>query len=288
MNQTITLGFGPAPRRRTLYAARKEDCLWYFWNFQKEEHIPIEHDSITGYIAGIGSDVNEYKGKKKEKLLLNIDADRPYCIKCGLDTTFAHGLLLTLSNLTEDQIRRPLTIAVEAGDDEKVLLSRVYDPETNEPFIFEYPDNPDWSRITKKAFGEVLIATGTEALIGATQNGNGTNNRESRERPAEDNHGPHGGNPKEDTVNRIRRIGQKVFGREGWNDGGEDKLLDIVAEATGEFAPDSVSLLTGDELSIALKQVEAWERTWDKQQESERRKDNQRSTRRSGPRPVGA
>lgn len=157
--QTSVLGFGDPPKTRYIYANRQyPDCLWYFWDGGKNSHEPIASHAITGVIDKIEIETKEYRGKPDPKLNVYVKADRPYVIQSGLDTLFAKGLIFTLSKLPIEAFRKPIMIAVEAGGDEKVLFSRVYNPATGSPVFAPYTDSVVWTDVIDKAIYKVSQA----------------------------------------------------------------------------------------------------------------------------------
>ena len=153
------LGFCNPPRTRYIYANRQyPNCLWYFWNGGSSSHEPIEHHAITGIIDEIKIETKEFRGKSDPKLNISIKADRPYVIQAGMDTLFAKGLIFTLSKLPVEAFRKPIMIAVEAGDTEQVLFARVYNPATGAPVYAPYGDGVDWPATTQKAIDKVASA----------------------------------------------------------------------------------------------------------------------------------
>lgn len=155
----IPLGLGQPPKARFIYANRQyDDCLWYFWNGAKNEHEPIEHTALTGYLEKIEIETKEFRGRKEEKLNVTVRADRLYVVQSGLDTHFARGLLYTLANLPAKAFRQPIMIAAEAGESEQVLFSRIYNPVSGKPVKATYPDNTDWDATLQKAIAKVQSA----------------------------------------------------------------------------------------------------------------------------------
>jgi hypothetical protein len=153
---TIALGFGHPPKARYIYANRQyPDCLWYFWNGGKNVHEPIETNALTGFIEKLEIEEKEFRGKPDPKINLYIRADRPYVIQSGVDTLFAKGLLFTLSKLPIEAFRKPITIAVEAGETEQVLFCRIYNPVTGSAVYAPYPDEVDWAVVTQRAIEKV-------------------------------------------------------------------------------------------------------------------------------------
>ena len=158
-SQPSILGFSDPPRTRYIYANRQyPNCLWYFWNGGNSSHEPIEHHAITGVIDKIEVEVKEFRGKSDPKLNVHIKADRPYVIQSGMDTLFAKGLIFTLSKLPIEAFRKPIMIAVEAGDTEQVLFAKVYNPATGVLVYAPYEGVVDWTTVTQKAIDKVAQA----------------------------------------------------------------------------------------------------------------------------------
>ena len=150
------LGFSHPPKARYIYANRQyPDCLWYFWNGAKSVHEPIEHHAITGFIEKLEVEEKEFRGKPDLKINLHIRADRPYIIQSGQDTRFAKGLLHMLSKLPVEAFKKPITIAVEAGETDQVLFCKIYNPVTGIAFYAPYPDDANWEAVTQRAIEKV-------------------------------------------------------------------------------------------------------------------------------------
>lgn len=153
------LGFTDPPKVRYIYANRKyPDCLWYFWNGAENVHEPIEKHAIVGIVEKIDVEEAEYKGKTNLKVNFHVRADRPYVIQSGLDTLFAKGLLHTLSKISVEAFKKPIMISAEAGEDDKVLFSRVYNPATGILKFAPYDDSVCWPDVLAKAIDRVAQA----------------------------------------------------------------------------------------------------------------------------------
>lgn len=157
--QPSVLGFGNPPKTRYIYANRQyPDCLWYFWDGGKNTHEPIGHHAITGVIEKIEVEDKEFRGKPDPKLNIHMKSDRSYVIQSGLETLFAKGLIYTLSKLPIEAFAKPIMIAVEAGDDDKVLFSRVYNPATGSLVFAPYAESVVWSDVINRAIAKVSEA----------------------------------------------------------------------------------------------------------------------------------
>jgi hypothetical protein len=160
-NSKQTLGFGHPPKARYIYANRKyPNCLWYFWNGEKNEHEPIAFQALTGIVEKLELEQKEFRGKTDTKINVHVLADRKYVIQAGWETLFARGLLFTFSKLPVSAFAQPLTIAVEPGDTEQVLFCRIYNPATGSSAYAPYPEEADWAEITQKAIAKINMAQG--------------------------------------------------------------------------------------------------------------------------------
>ncbi len=161
------LGFGHSPKPRYIYANRQyPECLWYFWDGANKKHEPILFQALTGIIEKLEIEQKEYKGKPDYKVNLHIRAERNYVIQSGLETLFAKGLIYTLSKLQVVSFNKPMTIAVEPGDTEQVLFSRVYNPVTGQAVYAPYTEPVNWQNVIARAISKINSAHGrVEQLV---------------------------------------------------------------------------------------------------------------------------
>jgi 3',5'-cyclic AMP phosphodiesterase CpdA len=150
------LGFCDPPKTRYIYANRQyPDCLWYFWNGGKNCHEPIEPHALTGVIEKIEIEEKDFRGKPDPKVNIYVNADRPYVIQSGIETLFTKGLIYTLSKLPIEAFKKPIMIAVEAGDTDSVLFSRVYNPATGAQVFAPYAEPVEWTAVIARAIDKV-------------------------------------------------------------------------------------------------------------------------------------
>ena len=155
------LGFGHPPKVRYIYANRQHpDTLWYFWDGVKKEHEPILFQALSGMVEKLDTEEKEYKGKRELKINLHIRADRNYVIQSGAETMFAKGLLYTLSKLPVAAFTQPVTITVEAGEDEQVVFCRIYNPATKQAVFAPYTEPVNWQEVIAKAVVKIDAAHG--------------------------------------------------------------------------------------------------------------------------------
>lgn len=164
--QNESLGFGHPPRPRYIYANRQyPDALWYFWDGAKKEYEPIPYHALTGLIEKLDIETKEFKGKTEAKVNLHIKADRRYILQVGYDTIAAKGLLWGLSKLPQNAYSAPITIAVEPGETDQVLFTRIYNPRSGESVYAPYPDNTNWANVVSKAQAKINPAAAPSAGV---------------------------------------------------------------------------------------------------------------------------
>ncbi len=155
------LGFGHPPKPRYIYTNRQyPECLWYFWDGENKRHEPIQFNALTGIIEKLDTEEKEYKGKRNLKINLHIRAERNYVIESGSETMFSKGLLYTLSKLPVEKFNQAITIAVEAGEDEKVSFCRIYNPVTGFAVYAPYTEPVDWQNVIVRAASKINTAHG--------------------------------------------------------------------------------------------------------------------------------
>lgn len=155
------LGFGHPPKPRYIYANRQyPDCLWYFWDGANKKHEPIQFQALTGIIEKLEVEEKEFRGKPDHKVNLHIRAERSYVIQSGLETLFAKGLVYTLAKLPVAAFTQPITIAVEPGDTEQVLFSRVYNSATGQVIYAPYTEPVNWQDVIARAISKIDAAYG--------------------------------------------------------------------------------------------------------------------------------
>lgn len=111
-----------------IYVGGDSPTGWYFWDAEAKKESPIPKTAIKCYIKKITIKETEFKGKKQEKLILTIEADKPYNIKSGLETWFSKTLLIRLAQMSLKQFSYPVTIHVKKGNEgEPIVFSTIQD-----------------------------------------------------------------------------------------------------------------------------------------------------------------
>ena len=130
---------------KVIYVNRKqkevpgmENCLWYFWNHDKDCAGPIVGDSIVCKLEKIlVDDKKTYKGKQVQKVHAHVVAEsgQRYRIELGLETVSAKcllsGLLMLARKLKSDLLTREIGIQVAAAEkSEEVVYINLFNPQS--------------------------------------------------------------------------------------------------------------------------------------------------------------
>lgn len=141
------LGLGEAPSVVWMYANRSNNCLWY--TVQNGEPRPVNGSAVTGYLEDLRIETVERRGKQVVKVQAFIRGDRVYCVESGHESHFGKGLLAIVASLTPEQLRQPITLCPQAGEDDSVLFCRAY--MGGQPVKTTYNESTDWAATTAQA-----------------------------------------------------------------------------------------------------------------------------------------
>ena len=121
-----------------------ESYLWYNYDINNDQTIPVHKTGLTGYISELKLKPGEFKGNVNNKLHIVVRADEIYVVRTGIETNFAKTFLLAVS-LIED-FSKPLIIAAIAGK-ENVVFCNLYDAATKTRIRSEWNRDADWLAI---------------------------------------------------------------------------------------------------------------------------------------------
>jgi hypothetical protein len=121
-----------------------ESYLWYNYDINNDQTIPVHKTGLTGYISELKLKTTEFKGKDNVKLHIVVRADEIYVIRTGIETNFAKTFLLAVS-LIQD-FSQPLIIAAISGK-ENVVFCHLYDAATKTRIRSEWNKDADWLAI---------------------------------------------------------------------------------------------------------------------------------------------
>ncbi len=121
-------------------------ALWY--TVVDGNPVPFPYKAIRGYLKGLKFEQVERRGKLTWKMYTTLSCG--YELESGYDSVFSRGLLSAIAALTPDQVQQPVAIGVAAGDDESVLLCRLWLADDS-PLFVKWDEQTDWRVVAQTA-----------------------------------------------------------------------------------------------------------------------------------------
>jgi hypothetical protein len=110
-------------------------ACWY--TRQNELNVPIEETTVIGKLIGLKHKIKEFKGEKKEKLVIQLDCgNKKIYIESGLETSFSRSMLTKLCVLPSSLADQPITVKVKRGAEEGIVFCSI--------FMGDSPLNSEW------------------------------------------------------------------------------------------------------------------------------------------------
>ena len=140
----LQLGFSDRAQPKRLCVEQKDNSLWHFWLDGNEVEVPQK--ALTGYVKEVKK--VEYKTDYGliDKLQILVDTGELIIVQSGFSTVFARGFLVAAANLSEQQLKQPLTLEVNSPvtGSKKVVFCNVYD--SNRQRV-SWGEGADWQTI---------------------------------------------------------------------------------------------------------------------------------------------
>ena len=109
------MGFTKPPNQAYDKILFVNNCQGYPWSWP--DNVPCKEVALEGKPVGLQIRQSEYKDKVSEKLhLLLQDDEFTYCVRCGLETVFSRGLLLSLRVCLSQQADCPIIISPKVSE----------------------------------------------------------------------------------------------------------------------------------------------------------------------------
>lgn len=146
---------------KTVYCNRRcEGALWY--TVKGENQIPIHNNAIRGRVERLEIVSLQRRGKETDKLQLTMDCgDWHYVLEAGAESEFAQSLVYNLATLTPDQLRQPIIIQPEPGEDSAVLFACVRTMDYKRVFV-EREKAPPYQKVLERAIANITKAGGNQ------------------------------------------------------------------------------------------------------------------------------
>lgn len=147
------LGFHQPLCRLYVFIKNEGNCLWYYLDDGRKVYIP--ETALTGTLKSL--EVKEASTSHGERLKADFEivADRRYVLRSGVDSAFTRGMLMLIAALSDDRIKRPITIELKSGDEKGNVLVSARDPETFEPIRTGTWENAKWDELMESAIARL-------------------------------------------------------------------------------------------------------------------------------------
>jgi hypothetical protein len=149
----IKLGFHAPLTRLYVFIKNEGNSLWYYLDDSTKRY--IQESALTGTLKRLEVKEAETSFGNELKADFEIIADRRYVLRSGVDTAFTKGMLITIAALSDNQLKRPITLELKAGDEKNNVLVSARDPETFEPIRAGSWENADWGALMNQALARL-------------------------------------------------------------------------------------------------------------------------------------
>jgi hypothetical protein len=147
------LGFHAPLTRLYIFIKNEANTLWYYLDDGTKRY--ILESALTGTLKRFEVKEATTSFGSEVKADFEIVADRRYVLRSGVDTAFTKGMLMTLAALSDEQLNRPITIELKAGEEKGNVLMSARDPETFEPIRTGSWENADWDKLMNQALARL-------------------------------------------------------------------------------------------------------------------------------------
>lgn len=147
------LGFHQPLTRLYVFIKNEGNALWYYLDDGQKRY--IQESAITCTLKRFEVKEATTSFGSEVKADFEVIADRRYVLRSGVDTAFTKGMLMTIAALSDEQLNRPITIELKAGDEKGNVLMSARDPETFEPIRTGSWENVNWDELMNQALTRI-------------------------------------------------------------------------------------------------------------------------------------
>lgn len=153
------LGFHMPLSRQYIFIKNEANALWY-WLDDGGQKRYVQYTALTGVLKRFEVKQVTTSFGQEEKADFEVLADRPYVLRSGVDTAFSRGMLMIISVLSDEQLAKPITLELKAGEEKSNVLVSARDPES-----LEFVKTGSW----EGANWELLMESAIAKLGGSSQ-----------------------------------------------------------------------------------------------------------------------
>ena len=147
------LGFHAPLTRLYVFIKNEANALWYYLDDGTKRY--IQETALTGTLKRFEVKEAQTSFGSELKADFEVIADRRYVLRSGTDTAFTKGMLLVIASLSDNQLKRPITLELKAGEEKNNVLVSARNPETFEPIRTGSWENADWNALLNQALARL-------------------------------------------------------------------------------------------------------------------------------------
>lgn len=147
------LGFHPPLTRLYIFVKNEGNCLWY--SLDDGRKVYIQETALTGVIKSL--EVKEASTSHGDRMKLDVEvvADRRYVLRSGVESAFSRGMLMLIAALSDEQLKRPITLELKPGDEKGNVLVGGRNPESFEFILTGSWENANWDELMESAIARL-------------------------------------------------------------------------------------------------------------------------------------
>jgi len=149
----MKLGFHAPLTRLYIFIKNEGNACWYYLDDGQKRY--IRESALTGILRRFEIKEVQTSFGNEEKADFEIVADRRYVLRSGVDTAFTRGMLLAIAALSDEQLKRAISLELKVGDEKANVLVSARDPETFEPIRTGSWENANWNELMESAIARL-------------------------------------------------------------------------------------------------------------------------------------
>jgi len=149
----MKLGFHAPLTRLYIFIKNEGNACWYYLDDGQKRY--IRESALTGILRRFEIKEVQTSFGNEEKADFEIVADRRYVLRSGVDTAFTRGMLLAIAALSDEQLKRAISLELKVGDEKANVLVSARDPETFEPIRTGSWENANWDELMESAIARL-------------------------------------------------------------------------------------------------------------------------------------
>lgn len=149
----MKLGFHAPLTRLYVFVKNEGNSVWYYLHDGRKVY--VQESALTGTIRSLQVKEAETSHGERLKADFEVVADRCYVLRSGVESAFTKGMLMIINALSNEQLAKPITLELKAGDEKGNVLVSARDPESFEPIVTGKWEGANWESLVESAIARL-------------------------------------------------------------------------------------------------------------------------------------